>query len=413
MQLIKPLYWILVATCLAISPLHAAEDQHDDQDDHKEAQHEAPETKGPHGGLLLQQDGATVELQIFEQGVPPEYRAWVTKDGTPVTDDVDLNVQLTRLGGQEDAFDFAFQGDYWLGNGVVTEPHSFDVEVTLALNGKQYQWQWESHEGRTRIEADIAEQAGIRTAEAGPGSIERTLTAYGRLTTAPEQIARVRARFPGVITKVNVRLGDRVAKGDRLAQVESNESLKTYDLRSPIDGVVIEREISVGEIAGEQPLFAIADLTTLWAELQVFPGQRSEVAVDQKVYVKAEGVDQQATVNYLLPSPDNAPYTLARVKVENPEGALSPGLLIAGDIVVESLEVPLAVNNRALQSFRDWTVVFVQVDDTYEIRPLELGHSDGTLTEVLDGLQAGDRYVVDNSYLIKADIEKSGASHDH
>ena len=184
MQLKKPLYWILVATCLAISPLHAAEDQHDDHEDHQEAEQQAPETKGPHGGVLLKQDDATVELQIFEQGVPPEYRAWVTKDGTPITEDVDLNVQLTRLGGQEDTFDFAFQGDYWLGNGVVTEPHSFDVEVTLALNGKQYQWQWESHEGRTRIAADIAEKAGIRTAEAGPGSIERTLTTYGQLTTA-------------------------------------------------------------------------------------------------------------------------------------------------------------------------------------------------------------------------------------
>ncbi|MBQ0744344.1 MAG: efflux RND transporter periplasmic adaptor subunit [Pseudomonas sp.] len=413
MQLKKPLYWILVATCLAISPLHAAEDQHDDHEDHQEAEQQAPETKGPHGGVLLKQDDATVELQIFEQGVPPEYRAWVTKDGTPITEDVDLNVQLTRLGGQEDTFDFAFQGDYWLGNGVVTEPHSFDVEVTLDLNGKQYQWQWESHEGRTRIAADIAEKAGIQTAEAGPGSIERTLTAYGRLTTAPEQMARVHARFPGVITSVDVRLGERVAKGDRLAQVESNESLRTYDLRSPIDGVVSERTISVGETTGEQPLMAIADLTTLWAELQVFPGQRTEVAVDQKVHLKAEGIDQKATVSYLLPSPDNTPYTLARVEVDNPEGALSPGLLVTAEIVVETVEVPLAVDNRALQSFRDWTVVFIQVDDAYEIRPLELGRSDGTLTEVLGGLQAGDRYVVENSYLIKADIEKSGASHDH
>ena len=92
---------------------------------------------------------------------------------------------------------------------------------------------------------------------------------------------------------------------------------------------------------------------------------------------------------------------------------MTPGLLVAGDIVVEAVEAPLAVDNRALQSFRDWTVVFIQVDDTYEIRPLELGRSDGHFTEVLDGLQAGDRYVVENSYLIKADIEKSGASHDH
>ncbi|MAM88615.1 efflux RND transporter periplasmic adaptor subunit [Marinobacter sp. UBA2678] len=410
MQLSKPFYWILVATCMAVTPLQAAEDAHDD---HTETQPSVPETKGPHGGLLLKQDDTTVELQIFEQDVPPEYRAWITKDGKPVTSGADLNVELRRLGGQVDSFDFVFQGDYWLGDGVVTEPHSFDVQVALAQNGNQYSWQWESHEGRTRIAADIAAKAGIQTTEAGPGSIERTLTTYGQLTTAPEQIARVRARFPGVVTKVNVRLGDRVAKGDLLAQVESNDSLETYGLRSPIAGVVTESQISVGEITGEQPLFAITDLSTLWAELLVFPGQRSEVAVGQNVLLKAAGIDQQATISHLLPSPDSAPYTLARVEVKNSNSTLSPGLLVAADVVVETLDVPLAVDNRALQSFRDWTVVFIQVDDNYEIRPLELGRSDGNLTEVLSGLKIGDRYVVENSYLIKADIEKSGASHDH
>ncbi|HBN60066.1 MAG TPA: heavy metal resistance protein CzcB, partial [Halomonas sp.] len=47
-------------------------------------------------------------------------------------------------------------------------------------------------------------------------------------------------------------------RGDVLAQVESNESLQTYALRAPIDGIVIERRISNGEMTGEQPLFAIA-----------------------------------------------------------------------------------------------------------------------------------------------------------
>ena len=242
---------------------------------------------------------------------------------------------------------------------------------------------------------------------------ERVESTYGSLTTAPQQIARIRARFPGVVSQVKVNLGDRVERGNVLAQVESNESLQTYALRAPIDGIVIERRISNGEMAGEQPLFAIADLTTLWAEFKVFPGQRAEVAIGQKVRLKADGIEREGTIRHLLPAPGNAPYTLARVEVDNAEGLLTPGLLVAGDIVVETVEAPLVVDNRALQSFRDWTVVFIQVDDTYEIRPLELGRSDGNLTEVLGGLQAGDRYVVENSYLIKADIEKSGASHDH
>src|SRR5690606_34176855 len=100
-------------------------------------------------------------------------------------------------------------------------------------------------------------------------------------------------------------------------QVESNESLTTYDLRAPINGVVIESGISVGEIAGDQSLFTIAELTSLWAELRVFPGQRNEVAVGQKVRLKANGIDRRGTISHLLPSADNAPYSLARVQVDN------------------------------------------------------------------------------------------------
>ena len=404
MQLIKQLSLLLAATCLAVSPLHAAEQPQG------ESQADA---KGPHGGILLQQENTTVELQIFERDVPPEYRAWVTDNGKPVIDDIELSVNLTRLGGQVDTFNFDYQSDYWLGDGVVNEPHSFDVEVTLAMEGKKYRWQWESHEGRTRIAPDIAQRAGIATAEAGTGAIKRTVTAYGNLTMAPQQLARVSARFPGVITRVSVDLGDRVTKGDLLAQVESDESLKTYELRAPIDGVVIERRGSSGEMTGAQSLFAIADLTTLWAELKVFPAQRAEIAVGQKVLLRAEGIDREGTIRHLLPAPGTAPYSLARVEVDNTDGMLTPGLLVTGDIVVETVDATLTVENRALQSFRDWTVVFTQVDDTYEIRPLDLGRSDGTKTEVLEGLRVGDRYVVQNSYLIKADIEKSGASHDH
>jgi membrane fusion protein, heavy metal efflux system len=75
--------------------------------------------------------------------------------------------------------------------------------------------------------------------------------------------------------------------------------------------------------------------------------------------------------------------------------------------------VPLAVKKAALQPFRDFTVVFEQVGDTYEVRMLELGEEQLEWVEVLGGLKPGARYVSENSYLIKADIEKSGASHDH
>jgi len=66
-----------------------------------------------------------------------------------------------------------------------------------------------------------------------------------------------------------------------------------------------------------------------------------------------------------------------------------------------------------LQSFRDFTVVYARFQQTYEVRMLELGRRDGEFVEVLGGLDPGTTYVSENSFLVKADIEKSGASHDH
>ena len=73
----------------------------------------------------------------------------------------------------------------------------------------------------------------------------------------------------------------------------------------------------------------------------------------------------------------------------------------------------VAVKKSAIQRFRDWDVVFVKYGDEYEARPIKLGASDETWVEVIEGLKAGEAYVSDNSFLIKADILKSGASHDH
>ena len=71
------------------------------------------------------------------------------------------------------------------------------------------------------------------------------------------------------------------------------------------------------------------------------------------------------------------------------------------------------MKESGLQRFRDFTVVFAQVGETYEVRMLELGARDGEYAEVLGGLKPGTRYVAEQSFLIKADVEKSAASHDH
>src|SRR5690606_12751160 len=108
--------------------------------------------RGPNNGRLLSDGDFVVELAIYETGLPPEFRAWVTDAGRPVTpEQLDLAVTLIRLGNESDVIDFVPQGDFLRGTQTVYEPHSFVVSVEATHEGRRHQWEYESFEGRTRI----------------------------------------------------------------------------------------------------------------------------------------------------------------------------------------------------------------------------------------------------------------------
>jgi len=372
--------------------------------------------RGPHGGRLLASGDFELELAIFDRGVPPELRAWVRQEGQPVAPaDVSLEVKLARLGGQVDEISFAPEGDYLRGDTVVHEPHSFEVSIEADHAGERHAWHYESFEGRTRIDPEVAESLGIETAVAGPALLEDTVTVYGRIRANPERVREVRARFDGVVRSVHADVGSAVAKGDRLLTVESNESLETYAIHAPIGGVVTQRDANPGEQTSGRLLLTITDPSSVWADLAVFPGDRGRVRAGSPVsIVSAAGggpVTGEISTVEVLAREDQS--ITARAVLPNPAGRLVPGTFVTAEITVGEHEVPLAVRREGLQTFRDFTVVYAQVGDQYEVRMLELGREAGEYVEVLSGIEPGTRYVAANSYIIKTDIEKSGASHDH
>lgn len=377
---------------------------------------EAEPAKGPHRGRLLEDGGFAVELAIFETGVPPEFRVWVTDDGAPVApDDVELQVTLTRLGNVRDEINFAPRQDFLRGDTVVYEPHSFVVTVDAQYGNRSFQWQYDNFEGRTRIANDIAAAAGIVVETAGPTTIRDDVTVYGRVVSDPENVSHVSARFNGVIQSVRASIGDVVEKGQALAVIEANDSLNNYTIRAPISGTVIERHANPGETTNDRSLLTIVDTSSVWAELAVFPSDRARVEVGAPVTVRTAigDISIDGEIALLSPVAGANQSVTARVPLDNPEGLLAAGMYLTGEIEVARHDVPIAVKRVGLQSFRDFTVVYAQVGDEYEVRMLELGRQDDTWIEVLGGLAPGTSYVTENSYVIKADIEKSGASHDH
>lgn len=381
--------------------------------DEKESEHQEI-IKGPHNGRLLKDDDFTVELAIFEKGVPPEYRVWARDDGKTIAPkDWQLSVELTRLGGKIDKFKFAAQEDFLRSQSEVTEPHSFDVAVTATYKNKKHQWKFPSYEGRVHMSAAIAKESGITTAVAGAGKLQQTLKLYGQALPDPVRVSHIQARYPGVIRSVKATIGSQVRAGDVLASVESNESLRQYNITAPISGTIIERHANPDEFTGEKTLFTLVDYSQLEVDLQAFPSHVKQLKVGQSVAIKVGDLSATSKIEYLTPNGEGAATLVAHAPLDNSLGHWTPNQSLEAAVTVAEIPVALMIDNRALQSFRDWQVVFIQVGDTYEIRPLELGQSDGQFTEVLGGLNAGDRYVVDMSYLLKADLEKSGASHDH
>jgi membrane fusion protein, heavy metal efflux system len=372
--------------------------------------------KGPHRGRLLADGAFVLELAIFESGVPPEFHAWPTLNGKPVPlDQVQLGVEVHRLGGKVDRFAFKPQDDYLRGNGVVHEPHSFVVKIAAQYAGKSHQWSYDSFEGRTRIAPDIAATAGIETEVTGPATLVQTLALYGRIAADPARQREVSARFPGVIRTVKAKIGDRVTAGQALAVIESDESLQSYTVTAPIGGAVVARDANPGEQSADRVLFTIVDSSSVVAELSVFPRDRARVRRGAAVTVRVADADTTVSgkIDRIDVQTGNNQAVIARVTLNNSNGELLAGSFVTGAVAVGQRTVPLAVKTTGLQPFRDFTVVFEQVADTYEVRMLELGEQQGGWAEVLGGIEPGVRYVAANSYLVKADVEKAGASHDH
>ncbi len=190
-----------------------------------------------------------------------------------------------------------------------------------------------------------------------------------------------------------------------------------FELRAPIGGTVIDKHLAIGEgVSPEIKMFTIADLSTVWAEAKVGARELARVRTGQLARIEAAAPARAAEgqISYLsalIGEQDRA--VTARVVLDNPDDHWRPGLPLTMEIITGAREVPVAVALEALQTLRDWQVVFGRYGEYFEARPLELGERDERFVEVIAGLNAGERYAARNSYLIKADIGKAGASHDH
>jgi cobalt-zinc-cadmium efflux system membrane fusion protein len=257
----------------------------------------------------------------------------------------------------------------------------------------------------------------VEVGTAGPRRIAITQELPGEVVVNADRLAHVVPRFPGIAREVKKQLGDRVEAGEVLAVIESNESLSPYEVKSLIGGTVIGKHITLGEfVRDDADVYVVADLSSVWVNVTVYARDLPRVRQGQRVTVGATGWPETAEgrIAYVGPVVGEATRTaVARVELANPRGTWRPGLFVTAAVQVEEAAVPVAVADEAVQTVGGREVVFALEDGAFEARPVVTGRTDGEWVEVVSGLDAGARCAFRGSFILKSELGKGEAGHEH
>lgn len=270
----------------------------------------------------------------------------------------------------------------------------------------------ESEPSFVTVSEDQRAALGIEVVAAAPARIDATLMLLGDIEANGDHLAHIVPRYAGIAREVRKVAGDSVRAGDVLAVIESSDSLVRYELKTLIAGVVLAKDLTIGEaVTPERQTFVIADLSTVWVDLAVYQKDLAAISLGQAVRIHAvqPGPDAEGTVSYITPVVDPATRTAtARVVLPNPDRKWLPGMFVTGH-PLDPRAAAVAIPPSAIQMLDGRSTVFVETAEGFTPRAVTLGRQGETLTEIVAGLSPDERVVSKNSFLIKAELAKGEA----
>ena len=191
--------------------------------------------------------------------------------------------------------------------------------------------------------------------------------------------------------------------------LNQNQNLSRYEIRAPFSGQIMERDIVLGEATQPNvPVFVLANLDTVWVELNVYPKDLDRVRIGQQLRVTTANKSAQARIIYIRPVVnEESRATVVRALLDNKDQRWQPGLFVSGEILAEQTDAPVVVAHDALMTLHNRDVVFVQEGDTFSVRQVITGARDSHWVEILQGLQANEAYVSAGAFVLKSELEKN------
>jgi len=158
------------------------------------------------------------------------------------------------------------------------------------------------------------------------------------------------------------------------------------------------------------------DISNIWAKFHIFPKDVNKIVKGDAIAIKniSDGKIIESKIKLIFPTADELSQTIIAIaEIDNKEGAWKPGMVVEGIVKNNSKQASVIVKNSAIQNMEGKDVVFVKEGSSYEAKEITKGKSSSQYTEITNGLELGQKYVEEGSFIIKADIQKSAAAHDH
>jgi membrane fusion protein, heavy metal efflux system len=258
--------------------------------------------------------------------------------------------------------------------------------------------------------------------ELAKANYEREKSLFDQKIAAQKDVLAAEADYrkaEAEVKTLNERLRLFGLSDEAIANLDSAPS--RYVILSPGPGVIVEREISQGEVieAGKK-VFTVSDLSAVWVLLNVYEKDLAKIKVGMPVKIMAESYPGEVfngKVVYINDTVDPQSRTVpVRVVVPNPGRRLKPGMFATAEIQTPaSTGTIFMIPPIAVQKIEGKSSAFVQEGEgNFLKRDLELGRSMGGKVEVKSGLKEGEQVVTEGSFVLKSELLKGeGEAHGH
>ncbi|BBB31738.1 cobalt-zinc-cadmium resistance protein CzcB [Thermotomaculum hydrothermale] len=201
-------------------------------------------------------------------------------------------------------------------------------------------------------------------------------------------------------------------KGTELKNLEKdgNTDLTLYTIKAPFDGIILTKNISVGENVNEDTeIYTISDLSTVWAIITIYPQYLNYINIGHKVYIKFNnGIkDVKGKIDFIAPVVGEETRTAtARVVIKNPKLHYKPGMFFTAEVKLPGKVAEVTVPLTAFQEIEGEKYVFVKKGKYFEPRKVKIGRTNNKFAEILEGVKKGEEVVYKGSFTLKAQMTK-------